>query len=187
MPTEKRRIAMLTSGGDAPGLNAVIRAAVKMGESLGYEMLGIEDGFEGLLATPRYRILTDVDVRDLLSRGGTILRSTNRGHFNGPRVVGAIDDPYLEAYTNIMQMGLAGLITIGGEGTQTIAMELSNMGAPVIGVPKTIDNDISYIQRSFGFETAFSKAVHGAACRLDRLALRYFGWSRCYFGPRNPL
>ena len=74
LPTKKRRIAMLTSGGDAPGLNAVIRAAVKMGESLGYEMLGIEDGFEGLLATPRYRLLTDVDVRDLLSRTSTSVK-----------------------------------------------------------------------------------------------------------------
>ena len=165
MPAKKRRIAMLTSGGDAPGLNAVIRAAVKMGESLGYEMLGIEDGFEGLIATPRYRILTDFDVRDLLARGGTILRSTNRGHFNGPRVVGAVDDPYLEAYTNIMQMELAGLITIGGEGTQTIAMELSKMGAPVIGVPKTIDNDLAGTDRTFGFDTALQVASEA----LDRL------------------
>lgn len=184
---------MLTSGGDAPGLNAVIRAAVKSGESLGYEMLGIEDGFEGLIGTPRYRVLTDVDVTELLNRGGTILRTTNRGHFNGPRVVGQPDDPYLQAYNNIMAMGLTGLITIGGEGTQTIALELANMGAPVIGVPKTIDNDIAGTDRTFGFDTALQVAtdaldrLHTTAASHNRVMVlevmgRHVGWIALHCG-----
>ena len=189
----KRRIAMLTSGGDAPGLNAVIRAAVKMGETLGYEMLGVEDGFEGLLGTPRLRVLTDEDVSGLLSLGGTILRTTNRGHFNGPRVADAIDDPYLEAYNNIMKHGLAGLITIGGEGTHAIALELSKMGAPVIGVPKTIDNDLAGTDRTFGFDTALQVAsealdrLHTTAASHNRVMIlevmgRHAGWIALHCG-----
>jgi ATP-dependent phosphofructokinase / diphosphate-dependent phosphofructokinase len=193
MPTKKKRIAMLTSGGDAPGLNAVIRAAVKSGEALGYEMLGIEDGFEGLIGTPRYRVLTDSDVKELLNRGGTILRTTNRGHFNGPRVVGQVDDPYLAAYNNIIGMGLTGLITIGGEGTQTIALELANMGAPVIGVPKTIDNDLAGTDRTFGFDTALQVAtdaldrLHTTAASHNRVMVlevmgRHVGWIALHCG-----
>ena len=193
MSTPKKRIAMLTSGGDAPGLNAVIRAAVKSGEALGYEMLGIEDGFEGLIGTPRYRVLTDSDVQELLNRGGTILRTTNRGHFNGPRVVGAVDDPYLAAYNNIMALGLTGLITIGGEGTQIIALELSNMGAPVIGVPKTIDNDLAGTDRTFGFDTALQVAtdaldrLHTTAASHNRVMVlevmgRHVGWIALHCG-----
>jgi 6-phosphofructokinase 1 len=193
MTNKKKRIAMLTSGGDAPGLNAVIRAAVKSGEALGYEMLGIEDGFEGLIGTPRFRVLTNTDVKDLLNRGGTILRTTNRGHFNGPRVVGQPDDPYLQAYNNIMGMGLTGLITIGGEGTQIIALQLANMGAPVIGVPKTIDNDLAGTDRTFGFDTALQVAtdaldrLHTTAASHNRVMVlevmgRHVGWIALHCG-----
>jgi len=193
MTIKKKRIAMLTSGGDAPGLNAVIRAAVKSGEALGYEMLGIEDGFEGLIGTPRYRVLTDVDVKELLNRGGTILRTTNRGHFNGPRVVGQPDDPYLQAYNNILAMELTGLITIGGEGTQIIALQLANMGAPVIGVPKTIDNDLAGTDRTFGFDTALQVAtdaldrLHTTAASHNRVMVlevmgRHVGWIALHCG-----
>lgn len=193
MHASKPRIAMLTSGGDAPGLNAVIRAAVKSGEALGYEMLGIEDGFEGLLATPRYKVLTSNDVRGLLPLGGTILRTTNRGHFNGPRVVGAPNDPYLEAVENIKSMNLSGLITIGGEGTQAIALELSKLGAPVIGVPKTIDNDLAGTDRTFGFDTALQVAtdaldrLHTTAASHNRVMIlevmgRHVGWIALHSG-----
>jgi len=193
MTIKKKRIAMLTSGGDAPGLNAVIRAAVKSGEALGYEMLGIEDGFEGLIGTPRFRVLTNTDVKELLNRGGTILRTTNRGHFNGPRVVGQPDDPYLEAYNNIISMGLTGLITIGGEGTQIIALQLANMGAPVIGVPKTIDNDLAGTDRTFGFDTALQVAtdaldrLHTTAASHNRVMVlevmgRHVGWIALHCG-----
>ncbi len=189
----KPRIAMLTSGGDAPGLNAVVRAAVVTGESLGYEMLGIEDGFEGLIGTPRYRVLTTSDVRGLLPLGGTVLRTTNKGHFNGPRKENDPNCPYIAARDNIVAMELAGLITIGGEGTQTIALELSRLGAPVIGVPKTIDNDLAGTDRTFGFDTALQVAteaidrLHTTAASHNRVMVlevmgRHVGWIALHSG-----
>jgi ATP-dependent phosphofructokinase / diphosphate-dependent phosphofructokinase len=192
-PEKKRRIGVLTSGGDAPGLNAVIRAVVKTADSRGYEVLGIEEGFEGLLGEPRYKVLTTADVRGLLPLGGTILGTTNKGHFGGPRVVGAEHDPYLEACDNIRRMGLAGLITIGGEGTQTIALEFSKLGAPVVGVPKTIDNDLPGTDRTFGFDTALQVAtdaidrLHTTAASHNRIMVvevmgRHVGWIALHSG-----
>ena len=186
-------IGVLTNGGDAPGLNAVIRAVVKTAGSLGYEVLGIEHGFEGLLGEPLYRVLTGADVRGLLPLGGTILHTTNKGHFGGKRIVGIEDDPYLEALENIKKLGLIGLITIGGEGTQGIALELSRMGAPVIGVPKTIDNDLAGTDRTFGFDTALQVAtdaidrLHTTAASHDRVMVlevmgRDAGWIALHSG-----
>lgn len=188
-----RRIGVLTSGGDAPGLNAVIRAAVKTGIGLGYEMLGIEDGYEGLLGDMSYRVLTHQDVRGLLPMGGTILGTTNKGHFGGKRVVGAEHDPYLEAAQNIERMGIQGLITIGGEGTQAIALEFAKMGVPIIGVPKTIDNDLPGTDRTFGFDTALQVAtdaidrLHTTAASHDRVMVievmgRHVGWIALHSG-----
>jgi 6-phosphofructokinase 1 len=190
---KKPRIGVLTSGGDAPGLNAVIRAVVKTSESRGYEVFGIEDGFEGLIGEPRYKPLTSADVRGLLPMGGTILRTTNKGHFGGPRVVGAEDDPYAEALRNVRKLDLKGLITIGGEGTQTIALELSRMGAPVMGVPKTIDNDLPGTDRTFGFDTALQVAtdaidrLHTTAASHNRVMVvevmgRHVGWIALHSG-----
>ncbi|MEN9934693.1 MAG: hypothetical protein RLZZ387_1272 [Chloroflexota bacterium] len=192
-PNKKRRIGVLTSGGDAPGLNAVVRAVVKTADSRGYETLGIEDGFEGLLGEPRYRVLTTGDVRGLLPLGGTILGTTNKGHFGGPRVVGAEHDPYLEACQNISRLGLAGLITIGGEGTQTIALEFAKLGSPVVGVPKTIDNDLPGTDRTFGFDTALQVAtdaidrLHTTAASHNRIMVvevmgRHVGWIALHSG-----
>ncbi|HWQ13071.1 MAG TPA: ATP-dependent 6-phosphofructokinase [Roseiflexaceae bacterium] len=192
-PQKKRRIGVLTSGGDAPGLNAVIRAVVKTADSRGYEVLGIEDGFEGLLGEPRYRVLTTSDVRGLLPLGGTILGTTNKGHFGGPRVAGAEHDPYFEAVENIHRLGLVGLITIGGEGTQTIALEFSRLGAPVMGVPKTIDNDLPGTDRTFGFDTALQVAtdaidrLHTTAASHNRIMVvevmgRHAGWIALHSG-----
>src|SRR5262249_10585466 len=103
-----RRIGVLTSGGDAPGLNAVIRAVVKTANGMGYEVLGIEQGFEGLIGEPMYRVLSGADVRGLLPMGGTILHTTNKGHFGSKRVAGAENDPYAEALENIKKLGLSG-------------------------------------------------------------------------------
>jgi 6-phosphofructokinase 1 len=165
---QPRRIGVLTSGGDAPGLNAVIRAVVKTAGSLGWEVYGIHDGFEGLLGEPHYVILTSDDVRGLLPQGGTILRTTNRGHFT-PRLIGqphvAEDDPFVQASANVQRMGLSALICIGGEGTQRISLELYRMGVPVVGVPKTIDNDLAGTDRTFGFDTALQVATDA----IDRL------------------
>lgn len=188
-----KRIGLLTSGGDAPGLNAVVRAAVKTGTSLGYEMLGIAYGYEGLIGEPQYQILTGADVRGLLPMGGTILRTTNKGHFGRRRNPGDADDPYAEAFRNIEQIGIAGLITIGGDGTQTIALEFSRMGVPVIGVPKTIDNDLSGTDRTFGFDTALQVAtdaidrLHTTAQSHNRVMVlevmgRHAGWIAVHSG-----
>ncbi|MEM8532431.1 MAG: ATP-dependent 6-phosphofructokinase [Chloroflexota bacterium] len=191
--TQSGRIGVLTSGGDAQGLNAVIRAVVKTANGLGYEVLGIEDGFEGLIGEPHYRVLTSDDVRGLLPLGGTILGTTNKGHFGGPRIPDAEYDPYLEAIHNIQQLGLKGLITIGGEGTQSITLEFSRMGAPVIGVPKTIDNDLAGTDRTFGFDTALRVAtdaidrLHTTAASHDRVMVlevmgRHAGWIALHSG-----
>jgi len=160
------RIGVLTSGGDAPGLNAVIRAVVKAASGLGWEVFGIEYGFEGLLGEKSYRVLTNADVQGLLPRGGTILRTTNKGHF-GPRNTSLPpqEDPYRQAVEAIDELGFKALITIGGEGTQRIALELYKLGAPVIGVPKTIDNDLAGTDRTFGFDTALQVATDA----IDRL------------------
>jgi ATP-dependent phosphofructokinase / diphosphate-dependent phosphofructokinase len=192
-PRKGGRIAVLTSGGDAPGLNAVIRAVVKTGYSRGYEVLGIARGFEGLIGEPDYKVLTSADVRGILPLGGTILQTTNKGHFGGQRVVGAENDPYLEAFENITRMGLNGVLTIGGEGTQRIALELSRMGAPVIGVPKTIDNDLAGTDRTFGFDTALQVAtdaidrLHTTAASHNRVMVlevmgRHAGWIALHSG-----
>jgi ATP-dependent phosphofructokinase / diphosphate-dependent phosphofructokinase len=189
------RIGVLTSGGDAPGLNAVIRAVVKTASGLGWEVLGIEYGFEGLLGERSYHPLTNADVQGLLPRGGTILRTTNKGHFGAPRRadVPPEEDPYLQACQAIKDLGLTGLITIGGEGTQRIAMELYKLGAPVIGVPKTIDNDLAGTDRTFGFDTALQVAtdaidrLHTTAASHNRVMVlevmgRHTGWIALHAG-----
>ncbi|GAB4211474.1 MAG: ATP-dependent 6-phosphofructokinase [Roseiflexaceae bacterium] len=188
-----RRIGVLTSGGDAPGLNAVVRAVVKTATTLGYEVLGFADGFEGLLGDTNYRVMTPYDVRGLLPMGGTVLRTTNRGHFGGPRVAGAENDPYLEACKNVERLGLSGLVTIGGEGTQTIALEFTRLGVPIVGVPKTIDNDLVGTDRTFGFDTSLVVAtdaidrLHTTAASHNRIMVlevmgRHVGWIALHAG-----
>jgi ATP-dependent phosphofructokinase / diphosphate-dependent phosphofructokinase len=163
------RIALLTGGGDAPGLNAVIRAVVKSAVGhCGWDVLGIEDGFEGLLGAPRARVLTPNDVRGLLPRGGTILGTTNKGQFRRPRPSEsgvAYTDSLDEAIANLASLGIDALITIGGDGSQTIAADFHARGVRVVGIPKTIDNDLAGTETTFGFETAVAAATD--AC--DRL------------------
>lgn len=159
MPVGRRkRIGILTGGGDCPGLNAVIRAVVLSATGgYGWEVLGIEDGFDGLL-NDRVRPLELDDVRGILTQGGTILGTTNRGNpfawavvrDGAPQVVDASRD-VLERLENLH---LDAMIIIGGDGTLHIAHALLTMGAPVIGIPKTIDNDISATDVTFGFDTA---------------------------------
>jgi 6-phosphofructokinase 1 len=164
-----KQIGVLTGGGDAPGLNAVIRAVVKTAvNEYGWSVLGIEDGFEGLLGDTRTRPLRPSDVRGLLPRGGTILGTRNRGHFATEQVDGQAIKPiaiYQEAIANIGKLGIDALVTIGGEGTQAIAFELHQFGVPVVGVPKTIDNDLACTELTFGFDTALGVATEA----LDRL------------------
>ncbi len=166
-----KRIGILTGGGDAPGLNAVIRAVVLTAiRRYGWEVIGIRDGFDGLYAgTPG--IPLDVNgVRGLLARGGTILGAANRGNPFALRVKQpdgrvTIEDVSQEAVGRMKLRGLDALIVAGGDGTMAIAHRLTALGAPIVGVPKTIDNDLSETDVSFGFNTAINTATEA----LDKL------------------
>lgn len=164
-----KTIGILTGGGDAPGLNAVIRAVVTTATGqYGMKVIGIEDGFEGLLNGTQTRPLTTADVRGLLPRGGTILGTRNRGKFVEITEEGVTTKPaavYREAVDNINRLGIDALVVLGGEGTLGIAMEFDRLGVPVVGVPKTIDNDLACTELTFGFITALDIATDA----LDRL------------------
>jgi ATP-dependent phosphofructokinase / diphosphate-dependent phosphofructokinase len=190
-------IGILTGGGDAPGLNAVIRAVVKTA-TCEHEMsvIGIEDGFEGLLGTTKTRLLSQGDVRGLLPRGGTILGTRNRGHFverTRDGVAMSVESVYQEAIDNMKVLGIDGLVVLGGEGTLTIAAEFDKRGIPVCGVPKTIDNDLACTELTFGFVTALDIAtealdrLHTTAESHDRVMIlevmgRHAGWIALHSG-----
>ncbi len=165
-----RRIAILTGGGDCPGLNAVIRGVVRAAElKHGWEVYGIYDGFDGLLKSDMHRRLTSKDVRGLQVRGGTILGTTNRGNplkypvkKHGRVVLADVTD---EIVRNFKKMKLDALITVGGDGTMKIAQALFEKGVPVVGVPKTIDNDLGATDVTFGYNSAVSCATEA----LDKL------------------
>lgn len=169
MTSSSKRIGVLTGGGDAPGLNAVIRAVVKTAIHVyGWSVVGLVEGFEGFLGLTRTRALGLDDVRGLLPRGGTILGTVNRGHFAPREGEGraAQDDPvYQEALRNFGLLGLDALIAIGGEGTLRTTYDFHCLGAPVVGVPKTIDNDVVGTEFTFGFDTALDIATEA----IDRL------------------
>jgi 6-phosphofructokinase 1 len=187
-----KRIGILTGGGDCPGLNAVIRGVVK-GALLQrqWEVIGIEDGFDGLLVPEKCSPLTLEKVRGILPRGGTILGTTNRGNpfscpveRNGIRENVDISD---RVVASIHDMGLEALVVVGGEGSLKIACELMAKGVNVIGVPKTIDNDLMETDVTFGFNTALETAtdaldkLHTTAESHHRVMIlevmgRYAGW-----------
>jgi phosphofructokinase-like protein len=162
-------IGILTGGGDAPGLNAVIRAVVTTAVGqYGMRVIGIENGFEGLLGETHTHELTTADVRGLLPRGGTILGTRNRGRFVDRDASGKairVDALYHEATANLRRLGIDALVVLGGEGTLAIAQEFGRFGIPVVGVPKTIDNDLACTELTFGFITALDIATDA----LDRL------------------
>ena len=193
----ERRIGILTGGGDAPGLNAVIRAVVKHGVGdHGWHIVGIEDAFNGIMETPqRLHHLTPVSCQGLLHRGGTMLGTTNRGDpFAYPDGNGGTIDRSGELAAAIRAEGLEGLINIGGDGTQLIGHRLMvEHGIPVIGVPKTIDNDLACTDFTFGFWSAVEVAtealdrLHTTAESHDRVMLlevmgRTAGWIALYAG-----
>jgi ATP-dependent phosphofructokinase / diphosphate-dependent phosphofructokinase len=159
-----RCIGICTGGGDAPGLNAVIRAAVKCAFlKYKWKVIGIPDGFDGLICPEKSYELTLKDVSGILPRGGTILGTTNRGNpfrycstENGKEVVRDISD---EVIANMRELGIDALMTIGGDGSMTIALELFRKGMKLVGVPKTIDNDLSATEVTFGFDTALQTAT----------------------------
>jgi 6-phosphofructokinase 1 len=167
--SSSRRIGILTAGGDCPGLNAVIRSVVKAAISQhGFEVLGIEDGFEGLVEN-RYRPLTWTDASGILSTGGTILGSSNRAEpFRYPVPTGngiEYRDRSGEVLENADRLGLECVICVGGNGTMTGAARFAKLGLHVVGVPKTIDNDVEGTDITPGFDTAVATATDA----IDRI------------------
>jgi phosphofructokinase-like protein len=189
------RIGVLTGGGDAPGLNAVIRAVVKAATNARIEVHGIEDSFDGLVEPGRARVLRPADVTGILRLGGTILGTTNRGNPFASRVEtgdGKVDYS-ARVIETIGLLGLDALVVIGGDGTLAIAHEFSKKGIPIVGVPKTIDNDIVGTVNCFGFDTAVNFAtdaidrLHSTAEAHHRVMVvevmgRYAGWIALYAG-----
>ena len=165
-----KTLAILTGGGDCPGLNAVIRAVVRSAIGRhGWRVLGIEDGFDGLVGTARWRELTLESVRGILPRGGTILGTSNRGNpFSYPLLnQGKVElqDVSAQVLKTFSDLGAEVLIAVGGDGTLKIAQGLFEKGLPVIGVPKTIDNDLRATDITFGYRTAVEIVTEA----LDRL------------------
>ena len=195
-PTRKR-IGILTSGGDCPGLNAVIRAVAKTGHWLGYEVFGFKDGFEGLIDPVRYLTLTPRNTAGILVQGGTILGSTNKGRFGTRTGVdgraelmpGLLD----QVKSTLDQLHLEGLIVVGGDGSLSTALQFHEFGLPVVGVPKTIDNDLSCTAYTFGFNSAVlccadaldrlhtTAASHGRVMVLEVMG-RHTGWIALHGG-----
>jgi 6-phosphofructokinase 1 len=158
------RIALSTGGGDAPGLNAVIRAAVLSALHRGWDVLGIKRGFAGLLGEDEVIPMTRETVRGIGHLGGTILRTTNRGSpFNYPVLQSDGSYKYIdrsdELLENARSLGIDAIITIGGDGSLRIAQQLIARGLNVVCVPKTIDNDVPCTVNTFGFDTAVSTAI----------------------------
>src|SRR5215213_2480060 len=192
-----KTIGIVTGGGDAPGLNAVIRAAVKTAvNEFDMRVVGIEDSFEGLLGATKVRALNPSDVRGLLPRGGTILGTRNRGSFVVRQEDGSHENPvsvFDEALENLSRLGIDALVAVGGEGTLAIAAEFDKRGFPVVGVPKTIDNDLAATELTFGFMTALDTAtealdrLHTTAESHDRVMIlevmgRHAGWIALHSG-----
>jgi len=196
--TEIRRIAVNTGGGDAPGLNAVIRAVVRAGERLGWEIFGILDSYDGLFREDGVVRLDRKAVRGITHLGGTILGTTNRGHpGKWPTVAddGSItyEDRTQEVVDRIAGHGIDALIAIGGDGSLGIAQQLAEKGLKVVGVPKTIDNDLAATNLTFGFMTAVETAtdaigkLHSTAEAHERVMVvelmgRTAGWISLYAG-----
>ncbi len=188
---KKKKIGIVTGGGDCPGLNAVIRAIVKAAALQGWESIGIYGGYDGLLTPMKTRSLSLKDMDGLLVRGGTILGTASSGPFSaktGQGTARQIDSKILaQAKTHFDCQGLSALVAIGGDGTLTVALQMYEAGWPVVGVPKTIDNDLDATLMTFGFDTAVSCAVdaldrlHSTAQSHDRVMVlevmgRYAGW-----------
>ncbi len=192
------RIAICTGGGDAPGLNAVIRAVVLSAHGRGWKAYGIQRGYEGLLTFNGVVPLGPAEVRGITHLGGTILGTTNRG--NPFRYVTRNDqgeecehDRSEDLVAAFQASGFDALVSIGGDGSLQISHDLWRKGLPVVCVPKTIDNDVSGTQRTFGFDTAVSTAtdaldkLHSTAESHDRVLVvevmgRYAGWIALYSG-----
>ncbi|MGI8555490.1 MAG: 6-phosphofructokinase [Pyrinomonadaceae bacterium] len=191
-----KQIGIITGGGDAPGLNAVIRAVVRTAiGKFGMKVVGIENSFEGLIGEPQTLKLTTKSVSGLLPRGGTILGTRNTGSFC-KFVDGKViypEEVILESLENLKKLEIEALVVLGGEGTLAIAEQLCKRGFPIIGVPKTIDNDLAATELTFGFMTAIDIAtaaldrLHTTAASHDRVMIlevmgRNTGWIALHSG-----
>ena len=192
-----KRIGVVTGGGDCPGLNAVIRAVAKASAKRGWECVGIVGGFEGLLEPQHTMSLDYQRLSGLLTRGGTILGTANRGKFSAKVGHGesrTLPKQLLDGVKSGMEtVGLFALVCIGGDGTLGIAQQLFEYGTPLVGVPKTIDNDLEGTLFTFGFDSAVSSAtdaldrLHTTAESHNRVMIlevmgRYAGWIALYAG-----
>jgi phosphofructokinase-like protein len=165
----KPRIGVLTSGGDCPGLNAVLRGVVLAAEKLGWEVVGFKDGFEGLLPPGDYCILDHKSTEGIMALGGTIIGTTNRGHFvskvgGGDRTI-VPANVIADAKKILDELCVKALVIVGGDGSMVTAQQLQEAGINCIGVPKTIDNDLEATAMTFGFDSAVDVVVDA----LDRL------------------
>ncbi|MDQ6859728.1 MAG: 6-phosphofructokinase [Verrucomicrobiota bacterium] len=193
----KRRIGVLTSGGDCPGLNAVLRGIALAAEKLDFELLGFLDGFEGLLPPGDFRILDRRTTSGIMPRGGTIIGTTNRGHFVAK--VGAGDRKVVaaevieDARRVLKEHRVEALIIVGGDGSMTTALQLQEAGINCIGVPKTIDNDLEATAMTFGFDSAVAMVtdacdrLHTTATSHKRVMIlevmgRHAGWIALHGG-----
>src|SRR3979411_1058890 len=193
----KPRIGVLTSGGDCPGLNAVIRGVVLAAEKLGWEVLGFLDGFEGLLPPGNYKLLGRRDTSGIMPRGGTIIGTTNRGHFIAKVGAGerteVAEKVIADAREVLKSLGVNGLIIVVGDGSMATAQQLQDAGINCIGVPKTIDNDLEATAMTFGFDSAVATGMealarlHTTAARKQRIMVlevmgRHAGWIALHGG-----
>ncbi len=163
------RIGLLNGGGDCPGLNAVTHGVVGAATQLGWEVLGFKEGFDGLLSPGSYKLLKLEKTEGILQLGGTILGTTNRGHFSSKVGAGGLRripaELMQEAFETMRSLDVEALICVGGDGTLSTALQFQEEGFPVVGVPKTIDNDLGATAMTFGFDSATQVVVDS----LDRL------------------
>jgi ATP-dependent phosphofructokinase / diphosphate-dependent phosphofructokinase len=192
-----KRVGIVTGGGDCPGLNAVIRAVAKAASQRGWEAIGIVGGFEGLLEPQQFKPLDYRALDGLLVRGGTILGTANRGRFCAKTGHGESRQLAAELLDDTRRgmetLGLDALVSIGGDGSLAIAQQLHEHGIPVVGVPKTIDNDVGCTVLTFGFMSAVdcvTQAIdklhttaesHGRVMVLEVMG-RYAGWIAIFGG-----
>lgn len=191
------RIGIVTGGGDCPGLNAVIRAVAKAAAKRGWETIGFLGGYEGVLDPQRYMPLDYQKLSGLLTRGGTILGTANRGRFSAKVGHGESRRLPQELIDGVKQgmkkQNLRGLVSIGGDGSLSIGQQLFEGGVPLVGVPKTIDNDLEGTLFTFGFDSAVACAtdaldrLHTTAESHNRIMVlevmgRYAGWIALYAG-----